>query len=228
MSYVRDFFSLIFPDYCAGCDRLLIKDEDALCIKCQALLPRTHIHDQRDNKLERVFWGRAELVSATAFLKMPKVGTVHNMIHDLKYHDNKSIGHRLGALFGNELKQSQRMSDFDVVVPVPLHPKKLAIRGYNQCDCICEGLSEAMNIPVSKDNLVRTVFNPTQTRKSRYSRWENVESIFKVKFPSDFAGKRLLLVDDVITTGSTIEACAQVLRQVTDLKLSVGALAIPV
>lgn len=127
MSYLNDFISLVFPEYCAACDRLLMRGEDALCFHCLSALPKTHLHDQPENKLERIFWGRIKLESATAYLKMQKKGKVHNMIHNLKYHDNRAIGVRLGELFGVELLKSQRMNEFDVVVPVPLHPREKAV-----------------------------------------------------------------------------------------------------
>lgn len=226
MINLNDFFLLLFPDYCAGCTRLLVKGESAICFSCQASLPRLNQHDYRDNKLERKFWGRTDVLMATAFLKMSKKNIVRKIIHDLKYHDNKSVGVALGKLLGIELSKSNDMNQFDFIIPVPLHPKKLFQRGYNQCDCIAEGLSESMNIPVCNNQLIRAQFNKSQTRKSRYKRWENVEGIFAVKDQQYLANKSVLLVDDIITTGSTIEACATELNKIDGLKLSVAAIAI--
>lgn len=186
------------------------------------------MHDEQGNKLERLFWGRTDIQSATAFLKMPREGTVHKLIHELKYKENKNVGIRLGKLFGTELHASQRMNQFDFIIPVPLHPKKMYLRGYNQCDCIAEGITATLGSELMTDNLCRITFTQSQTRKSRYERWKNVETIFGVRNPSQLEGKRILLIDDVITTGSTIEACSNVLNKIQGLKLSVASLAMPI
>jgi len=185
------------------------------------------MHDHPDNRLERLLWGRVSYVSASAFLRMPKQSEVHRMIHELKYKSNQTIGFELGLMFGTELKESQRMSSFDFVLPVPLHPKRLKERGYNQCDSIVQGVAEAMHTTYEVDNLTRRQYNASQTRMGRYKRWQNVESIFEVKKPERLAGAHVLLIDDVITTGSTIEACANVLTQIPQLKISIASIAIP-
>lgn len=226
--YLHDFFDLFFPNYCAGCGESLLRKEKTMCVGCLMQLPRTHMHDQRDNALEKLFWGRTDIQMATAFLRMPRHGLTHKLIHELKYNDNSEVGVMLGKLFGHELSNSSDMRQFDFIVPVPLHPKKQAERGYNQCDFIAEGLQEGMGVPANTSNLIRTQHTTTQTRKSRMSRWQNVESIFSMRHPEDFADKSILLIDDVITTGSTLAACADVLLQARNVKLSVAALAMPV
>ena len=226
-SYLEGFLSLFFPRCCEACGNQLVTQEEIICLSCQVKLPRARLHDQIDNRIERLFWGRADICAATAFLKMPRKSVVHHLIHELKYNNNKDIGVKLGKLLGQELQLSNRMNQFDVVIPVPLHPKKLAIRGYNQCDYIAEGISHVMMSEVSKDNLVRIKFNASQTRKKRFDRWENVESIFEIKFPEALKQKRVLLVDDVITTGSTIEACANTLNKIDGLQLFVASIAFP-
>lgn len=228
MSYISDFARLFFPSYCAACSRGLVKGEESICFYCQMRLPRVTTHDERGNRLERLFWGRADIQAATAFLKMPRNGMVHNLIHELKYRENKNVGVRLGKLFGQELMRSESMSKFDVILPVPLHPKRLHIRGYNQCDCIAEGLETTLKAEVMYHNLCRIKYNPSQTRMARYDRWKNVETIFSIGNPSALEGKSVLLVDDVITTGSTIEACASVLTAISGLKLYVASIAVPV
>lgn len=225
MLYLHNLFQLLFPSYCAGCAQPLVHGESAICIACQYSLPKLHHLDYRDNKLEQKFWGRAEVQTATAFLKMTKKSRVRKMIHELKYHNNKSIGISLGRLFGRDLLLSKDMHQFDYILPVPLHPKKLFQRGYNQCDCIAEGLSHSMHIPICHHNLVRIRYNKSQTKKTRYKRWENVDGIFAVNHPDELQGKSILLIDDIITTGSTIEACAHELNKIKGLSLSVGALA---
>jgi len=201
--------------------------EKAVCMHCLTHLPRLQMHDERDNAVEKLFWGRIDLEAATAFLSMPRNGISHRLIHRLKYHGDQEVGERLGALFAHELLESERMKGIDVIVPVPLHPKKLHVRGYNQCDCIAKGMAETLGAEVSFNNLTRTHFSASQTRRGRISRWSNVKDIFWVREPEKFENKRILLIDDVITTGATIEACASALRKINGVQLSVGALAIP-
>jgi ComF family protein len=227
-SLLADFVHLFFPDYCAACGTHLGKQEESLCLACLMALPRTRMHDELDNPVERIFWGRANVSAATAFLRMPRHGMVHHMVHELKYNDNQAVGVTLGKLLGDELKESERLSEIDLVVPVPLHPGKLRIRGYNQCDLLADGLAESMGVHASKNNLRRTRFNASQTHKSRYDRWKNSERLFALGDPESLAGMRVLLVDDVITTGATIEACLEELGRVPRIRLHVAALALPV
>jgi len=227
MSYATDLGALFFPKYCSSCNRNLMHYEKAVCMHCLTHLPRLQLHDERDNAVEKLFWGRIDVEAATAFLSMPRNGISHRLIHRLKYHGDQEVGERLGALFAHELLESERMKGIDVIVPVPLHPKKLHVRGYNQCDCIARGMAETLGAEISLNNLTRTHFSATQTRRGRISRWSNVKDIFWVREPEKFENKRILLVDDVITTGATIEACATALLKINGVQLSVGALAIP-
>jgi ComF family protein len=227
MSYATDLGALFFPKYCSSCNRNLMHYEKAVCMHCLTHLPRLQLHDERDNAVEKLFWGRIDVEAATAFLSMPRNGISHRLIHRLKYHGDQEVGERLGALFAHELLESERMKGIDVIVPVPLHPKKLHVRGYNQCDCIARGMAETLGAEISLNNLTRTHFSATQTRRGRISRWSNVKDIFWVREPEKFENKRILLIDDVITTGATIEACATALLKINGVQLSVGALAIP-
>jgi ComF family protein len=227
MSYATDLGALFFPKYCSSCNRNLMHFEKAVCMHCLTHLPRLQLHDERDNAVEKLFWGRIDVEAATAFLSMPRNGISHRLIHRLKYHGDQEVGERLGALFAHELLESERMKGIDVIVPVPLHPKKLHVRGYNQCDCIARGMAETLGADISLNNLTRTHFSASQTRRGRISRWSNVKDIFWVREPEKFENKRILLVDDVITTGATIEACATALLKINGVQLSVGALAIP-
>jgi ComF family protein len=227
MSYATDLGALFFPKYCSSCNRNLMHFEKAVCMHCLTHLPRLQLHDERDNAVEKLFWGRIHVEAATAFLSMPRNGISHRLIHRLKYHGDQEVGERLGALFAHELLESERMKGIDVIVPVPLHPKKLHVRGYNQCDCIARGMAETLGADISLNNLTRTHFSASQTRRGRISRWSNVKDIFWVREPEKFENKRILLVDDVITTGATIEACATALLKINGVQLSVGALAIP-
>jgi ComF family protein len=227
MSIATDLGLLLFPNYCSVCNRNLMHYEKAICLHCQSRLPRLRICDETDNTVEKVFWGRVPLESATALLKMPRNGVAHRLIHRLKYHNDKEVGERLGAMLGHEMQQSARMREFDYIIPVPLHPKKMHLRGYNQCDCIAKGISEVIDAGVLYGNLTRVQHTTSQTRRGRLSRWNNVKDIFWVKQPELIENSRVLLVDDVITTGATIEACANALLKVNGIKLSVAALAIP-
>lgn len=201
--------------------------EKAICLHCQSKLPRLYLCDQQDNPVEKVFWGRVAVESATALLKMPRNGATQRLIHRLKYHDDQEVGERLGAMLGAEMLASHRMNDYDFILPVPLHPKKQHLRGYNQCDSIARGIAEAMHCSPMIGNLVRTQHTSTQTRKGRLSRWNNVSNIFWVKYPEHLEHKRVLLVDDVITTGATIEACVAALQKIEGIQVSVASLAIP-
>ncbi len=227
MSFANDLGLLLFPNYCSVCNRNLMYYEKAICMHCQSRLPRLMMCDEADNQVEKVFWGRVPLESATALLKMPRNGVTQRLIHRLKYHNDKEVGERLGALLGHEMQQSMRMCAFDYIIPVPLHPKKMHVRGYNQCDCIAQGIAEACQVSALLNNLTRVQHTTSQTRRGRLSRWNNVKDVFWVKDPELLENKHVLLVDDVITTGATIEGCAKALLKVKGLKLSVAALAVP-
>jgi ComF family protein len=222
--YLRDFFNLFYPKLCAACGRALNSGEHHLCSVCLWRLPKTNFHLQEDNPVFRRFWGKTNVASAASFLFFDKGEKVQNMLHALKYRNNTPLGVYLGELYGRELKSSPRFSSCDAIVPVPLHLKKIRTRGYNQSDFIAEGLSKAMEIPVYKKILTRTVATSTQTRKARYARFENVENVFQLNTEKPDA-KHFLLVDDIITTGSTLEACARCLNQIDGVKVSVTTIA---
>lgn len=222
---VGNFFSLFFPRYCMGCGEPLTRGEELLCTFCLFHLPRTFFHQDPANPAARVFWGRVRLEMATSFVFFHKGGNVQELLHQLKYQGRKEIGNYLGRLYGYELGDTQCFRDVDLIVPVPLHPHKLRKRGYNQSRCFADGLSETLGIPVEDDCLYRKTDSATQTRRSRYQRWENVEDIFGVRNTERIAGKHLLLVDDVITTGATIEACAGILLQLGGTRVSTVSIA---
>ncbi|MFA5416982.1 MAG: ComF family protein [Bacteroidales bacterium] len=225
MTWLSDLLGLVFPNLCAACGQPLVRNEKVICIACSYNLPRTDFHRFDDNPVSRIFWGRVNLHSATSFLYFNKGGKVQHLIHQLKYKGNKEVGLHLGAMLGTDLKSDGLMKDIEVIIPVPLHPKKQHLRGYNQSDQIAKGISEAMAIPYSIHNLIRNTFTESQTKKSRYSRWQNVSGKFTVLFPHKLEGKHVLLVDDVLTTGATLEACAQELAGVSGIKISVATLA---
>jgi len=189
-------------------------------------LPYTHYHLQKDNPIEKRFWGKVPIERATSLFYYQKASATQHLLQALKYKGEKQVGEVLGKQLGTLLKQSVDFSTIDLIVPVPLHPKKLQKRGFNQSECICNGISATFGKPVDTTNLVRLIENPTQTRKGVYERWENTSGIFGLKSPREFEGKHLLLVDDVLTTGSTIEACIQAILQAHGAKVSVVTLAV--
>ena len=177
-----------------------------------------------ENPVARIFWGRVNVQTATSFLFFSKKGRVQSLIHQLKYKHQKEVGIYLGSLFGQSLIESPFYSNLDFIIPVPLHPKKLNIRGYNQSLMIAVGMNKSMKIDVFH-GLVRKLHSSTQTKKSRYQRWENVKDIFEVLEPEKLEGKRVLLIDDVLTTGATLEACATVISDIPDIKIYIATLA---
>jgi ComF family protein len=224
LQLVKDFAGLFYPEVCLCCGEDLVAKEEYICATCMFSLPRTNYHKNTDSPLAKVFWGRVELNAVSAFCHYQKGGTVQGLVHEMKYNGKKKLGTELGRLYGVELKESPLFNRADYIVYIPLHPKKLKKRGYNQSAFFAEGLSQGMGIPVLHDALSRIKNTDTQTRKSRYERWENVEGIFKVDKVEELSGKHVLLVDDVITTGSTIEACARELNKAQVASVSVAAI----
>jgi ComF family protein len=165
-----------------------------------------------DNPLERLFWGRMDVKAVTSLLYFTKSGVTQQLLHKLKYKGMQQVGIKLGNILGEELKGSERYAGLDLIIPVPLHPKKEHSRGYNQSMLIARGLAEALKVPTNGQLLVRPQFTETQTRKGRFERWENVSEAFVCPQPALLQNKKVLLVDDVLTTGATLEACGQVLQ----------------
>ncbi len=201
-----------------------MQHEKVLCLSCLAALPRTAFHHISDNEVARIFWGRVPLANATSFIYFSKDSEYRNLLHAMKYKGQYNAAIEMGRLFGLELRNTP-FATADIIHPVPLHHRKLKKRGYNQSEYIARGLSAALNIPVHSSLVKRIAETPTQTRKARYERWENVRNAFKIIDADSLADKHVLLVDDVITTGATIEACAQALLSVSGLTLSVASLA---
>src|ERR1041385_6782823 len=224
--FAGDFASLCFPKICAACNGHLMRGEDAICTACLLECPRTFDEqDPVDNPAARVFWGRIPLTAAASCFIFSKGGKVQELIHNLKYNGRTDAGIATGKLFGNDIKSLTPFNTVDIVVPVPLHRSKFLKRGYNQAASFGEGVANALGIPMLEHALLRMNANETQTKKNREKRWENVEHIFAVNKKSSLSGKHILLVDDVITTGATIEACAIPLFELKDTRVSVVSLA---
>lgn len=225
LNYLEDLLSMVFPEICNACGKPLYKHENLICNYCKVKLPYTNFHLQTENPVEKIFWGRIPIEKAGAFLYFHKGNRVQQLMHRFKYKGKKEIGELIGSLYGNELLKSNFFSDADVIIPVPLHPEKQKKRGYNQSECFANGLSVALNIPSQTNILTRAFASSTQTKKNRFERWKNVETIFKIQNVESILNKHIVLVDDVITTGATVEACANTLMKASPKKISFLALA---
>lgn len=225
MNYLQDFISLFYPNNCVACQNALFRNEHTICTSCLFHLPKTEYHYEKDNPISRIFWGRTEIEIAASYCFFVKAGKVQHLIHQLKYKGKKEIGILIGEIYGKELLKSEYFQNVDVIIPVPLHPKKEKKRGYNQSEMFGIGLSSSMQIPLDKTTLIRTYASETQTKKSRFKRWENVKEIFDLQNADLLENKHILLIDDVITTGATIEACANMLRKIKNVKISIVSIA---
>lgn len=224
-SYLADFVSLLFPELCYACGGSLIGDEDLICTDCLYNLPYTNFHQQQDNIVARQFWGKLPVDGAFALFYFTKGGKVQELMHQFKYKNVPLIGNKLGRIAGRQLVQSEHFKQIDAVIPVPLHNTRLRKRGYNQSACFAEGLADILNVPVIADNLLRQRATETQTHKSRFERAVNMQDVFMLNDLQALAGKHILLVDDVITTGSTLEECGTALLTAPGLRLSIATIA---
>ncbi len=221
-----DVLSLLFPRICYACGNHLMRNEKLICTECYVLIPRTNYHLEDDNPVARLFWGRCRVEKAAAFSFYNRDSRIRRLIHNLKYKGVQEIGVELGKIYGHVLMNSGFTRDIDLVIPVPLHHSKERIRGFNQSYLISRGISEVTGLPVDTGSLCRVSSTSTQTKKSRYDRWKNVEGTFVVEDNSFVRGKHILLVDDVITTGSTMESCVNELLKSEGVRVSVAALAV--
>lgn len=227
MKIFNALLHLFYPDLCYSCGNSLVAGEQLLCLSCQAQVPKTDYHTYSDNPVARLFYGRVEIANATAYCTYDKGGNIQKLMHQLKYKERPEVGVYFGRKLGQVMSTSPLYHDIDVVLPIPLHPKKLRIRGYNQSKVIADGFVEAYPVSILTDVLIRVEHSETQTRKNRWDRYQNVRDMFGVINPEKIAGKHVLLIDDVITTGATIEACVKHLLSVEGVRVSIAGIASP-
>lgn len=225
-SVFTSLLNLLFPHLCITCNANLISGETHICTHCLSEIPKTNYHSTSHNEVEKRFWGKIPIEYASSYFFFDKGSKYQHLLHELKYKGNKEIGEYLGKLAAADLLQSNMINDIDIIVPVPLHPKKELKRGYNQSEWIGKGMSAILNKPLSVGNLIRVTENTTQTQKSVFERFENTQGIFKVNNTQTLAHKHILLIDDVLTTGSTLEASARPLLECEGVKISVFTLAV--
>lgn len=216
---------MFFPHVCAGCGTANISHQSPVCIHCINQLPVTNFHLYADNPVEKYFWGRMPVTAAVSLCHFTEGSLIQHLLHQLKYKNNKEIGYLLGRMMGNSLNAADRFSGIDALVPLPLFSARQKKRGYNQSEILCSGMAGILKLPVINDAVIRVTATGTQTRKNRIDRWVNMEGKFELKKPGAVTGKHVLLVDDIITTGATLEACGQELLKAPGVQLSIATLA---
>lgn len=216
---------LLFPHVCSGCGSDILSQESMLCMRCMDAMPETNFELHPNNPVEKTFWGRLPVAAATAQYYFTKESLMQHLMHQFKYKGNRDLGLQLGRIMGEQLKKSGRF-DADALIPLPLFPAKEKRRGYNQATVLCQGMAEAMNIPVLDKIIIRPQFTETQTKKGRIERWKNMEGKFELADAAAIKNKHILLVDDVVTTGATLEACGNELLQAENTILSMATLCV--
>lgn len=211
---------------CFGCNVRLYRGEQILCTFCRDQLPLTEYSFNEENAVDRIFYGRTDIKKASSLLIYTENGIVQNLIHQLKYRNQPQIGSFLGDWYGQLLAENRSLKSVDMVIPVPLHPIKLKRRGYNQVTLFAQKLAEHLEAGLETGILLKTANTKTQTRKSRILRWRHQPDLYVLSNPALISGKTILLVDDVITTGATIEACAQTLHRAPNVKIYVATMAV--
>jgi ComF family protein len=219
------FLHLLFPHLCAGCGNDILNEDSVLCMRCIDAMPETNFELYPNNPVEKTFWGRLPLVSATAQFYFTKESLMQQLMHQFKYKRNKELGIQLGRIMGEQIKQSGRF-EVDALIPLPLFPAKEKRRGYNQATLLCQGMASVMNIPVLDKVIIRPQHTETQTKRGRIERWKNMEGKFFLSNKEAICNKHILLVDDVITTGATLEASGNELLKAEGVRLSVATLCV--
>lgn len=221
-SPIKEVLHLFFPHTCVGCGTDILEEKHLLCLHCLSNLPNTRFFNQSSNPVEIKFIGRLQVKNAAAGYFFTKKSLLASLMYELKYRGNKDIGYYLGQLLGKMIYTSTLYDEVDVLIPLPLNEKRQKKRGYNQSTAICDGIASVINKPVIDHAVIRKVNTQTQTRKGRISRWENMDGIFAVDKPALLENKHVLLVDDIVTTGASLEACGSEMLKVNGLALSIA------
>ena len=221
-----DFISLFFPRYCYACKEQLYSSEEYICLGCKQNLPRTNYQIDSQNPVYVKMYGKAPITFASAYLRFVKFGKTQQLLHQLKYHDKPEIGNVLGKWFARDLENIVSVLGIELITPVPLHKSREKKRGYNQSEGFAQGLSEGLNIQANFKIIERFRKTETQTNKSKIERWKNMENVFRITEPKLVKNKHIFLIDDVITTGSTLASCANELLNNEAEKISIATIAV--
>lgn len=226
ITFWKSLLHLFYPEICFGCNDILVSQELMLCTTCLYHLPLTDHFLSRDNELLIYLKGKIELQTAQSLLYLTPKGRVEQMIYHLKYNNHPQIGYYLGQLFGERLISSETYQKIDIIVPIPLHPKRKSKRGYNQSEYFANGIASKLDAVVCNNLLYRSKFTRTQTQLVRLERIQNMEEVFYCKNPQRYHECHMLLVDDVITTGATLVSAAEILiESIPSCKVSIGTIA---
>lgn len=223
--YINDVLHLFFPHICLGCGTDVLHTNAVLCARCLTTLPVTGFINDIDNPVEKIFYGRLPITHAGSAFYFNKYAVIQQIIIQLKYKNNQAAGSFLGRLLGQQIALSKRFDDVDMIIPLPLNDKKLFRRGYNQASVIAQGLVSEWNRPINENAVERILFTETQTQKDRIARWQTMDGVFTVTQPALIKNKHILLVDDIVTTGATLEACGEAILKVPGVKLSIATIA---
>lgn len=223
--FVDNLLCLLFPNFCCGCNTYLYLGEEQLCTRCLYRLPYTDHYVHAENIAARQLWGRLPCNAVSSLLYFNKGSRVQNIIHHLKYKGRKDLGLKLGRMVAEKLVLCNTYQNVDLIIPVPLHRSRELKRGYNQSLCIAQGISKILKTPINTHSLLRNKRSATQTKKGRYSRFENMQEVFSIAASDEIKDKHILLVDDVMTTGATLEACGQALITAGIRELSIATVA---
>lgn len=222
---IQDTSWLFYPHICAGCGSNALDEKQILCFQCHSELPFTGFEHHADNPIEKIFWGRLPVRAAMSLFYFNKESSVQHLLHHLKYKGKKQVGHVLGGMIAEKLINSLRFAHVDALIPLPLSVKKEKQRGYNQAMAIAEGMASQLKLPIIENAVVRTKATESQTHKNRIERWENMKDVFQLTDPTLVANKSILLIDDVITTGATLEACGHALLLAKTITLNIASVA---
>jgi ComF family protein len=221
----KNLLNVLFPVFCNGCSKLLLKNEKVICTKCLHNLPFTHHHQIKKTEINKVFYGIIPIEFNASILYFTKKGITQNLIHNLKYRNRQEIGTFLGELYATEIMNIENIKNIDYIIPVPLHKKRFQDRGYNQVSSFSAAIGEKLKIPVLEEVLLKTKNLKSVTNQSKENRKEQIKNVFSITNFEKIEGKHVLIIDDVFTTGATIEACAKEILKIQNTKISILTMA---